>query len=122
MEHIDAVCAVDRHPSSARDKTHDLIPGYRVAALGEAHGHIVDSFDHDTALGFCDMHLLAVRLRDLLEDRFICDLFFMLLFIFLKEAVHHLPLLQAAVPDRSQHGVPVAESVLFLHDLHILRS
>ena len=50
VQHIYAVCAVDRHPSSPGDKANDLVTGHRVAALGKAHCHIVDPLDYDSAL------------------------------------------------------------------------
>ena len=52
--HIDAVSSVDRDASASRDKTYDLVTGNRIAALGKADRHIMDSFDDNGALRLRD--------------------------------------------------------------------
>ena len=121
MEHVHAVRPVDGHAAPPGDEPDDLISGNRIAAFGEPDGHIVDALDDNAALGLGDVHLLLVRLRDLLQDRLVGDLFFVFFLVLLLQPVDYLAFLQAAVPDGRQHGVPVAEPVFFLHDLLVLR-
>ena len=112
---------MDGHPSPTGDKTDDLVSRHRIAALGEPHSHIVDPFDHNTALRSGDMDFLPVGFRDLLKDRLVRDLFLMLFLVLLLQAVDHLAFLEPAVADGCKDCIPVAESVFLLYDLLVFR-
>ncbi len=108
---------MDRHTSSSRYKTNDLVSGNRQTALGKTHCHIIDSFDNNSALGSGNMHFLLICLRNLLQDIFIRDLFLMILFIFFQQTVDNLTFLQSAMSDCCKHRIPVTEPIFPLNDL-----
>ena len=90
MQHIHTICTVDRHTSSSGHKSYDFITRNRIAALGEAHRHVIDSFDYDSAFRFCNVDFLIICLRNLLQDRRVCNLFFVIFSILFYQTVDHL--------------------------------
>ena len=119
MDHIDTVCTVDRKTSSSGHKSHDLIPRHRITASGEPYRHIINSLDHNTALGFCDMDTVLCSLCHPFQHHFVRKLLLMLLVVLFHQTVYHLALFQSSVTNGGKHCIPVPESILLLDHLHI---
>ena len=82
MQNIDTVGTVDRHTTSAGDKSHNLISRNRAAALTEMHSHIIKSLDHNSALGML-WHILLLILPNSLKHFLICQRNRMILAVFI---------------------------------------
>ena len=67
------------------------------------------------------MNFLTVGFRYFFQNNFICNLFFIFLFVLLQKPVYNLAFFESAVADSRQYGIPVTESVFFLDNLLILR-
>ena len=111
MQHIDTVRSVNGHSTASGYKTNDLISRYRVTALGKTYCHIIDTFNHNAALGFADADFLFLRLTDGLHDLRISDRFLLRLLILFQHLVHDLALFQTAMSDGCKNRLPVAEAV-----------
>ena len=79
VQNVDAVRAMNRDTAATGHEADDLIPGDRITALGEVNRHVVNAFHHNSALGFLQQRLLA--LRDCLQDLLVCDLAALLLLL-----------------------------------------
>ena len=112
---------MDGKASASGNKAHNLIPGHRITASGETYCNIVNSFDHDSASGLGNMHLVLRRFGNPLQNHFIRDFLLVLFVILFHKPVYHLAFLKTSVPNGSQHRFPVLESVFLLHHVLIFR-
>ena len=110
MQNIDTVGTVNRHTTSAGDKSHNLISRNRAAALTEMHSHIIKSLDHNSALGML-WHILLLILPNSRKHFLICQRNRMILAVFIVHTVYNLAFFQSSVSYGCQTGIPVMEPV-----------
>ena len=83
----------------------------------------MDSFYDNAAGAFLRLHPAVLRVFLNLGKHFLVGyLFFMVVVILLLHPVDDLAFFQAAVSDRCQHGIPVAETILFHDGLFVPRN
>ena len=122
MQHIHAVRAVNGNASASCDKAHNLISRNRAAALTEMHCHIIESLDHDSALGVMLLLNRLISISQGFHNVFIRNRQNMILLVLLVHPVDNLSLFQSTMANGSKTGIPVMESVFAEDFLLILRS